>query len=531
MLSMPVIRKGGTDMEGTNNETKTCIHCGHKMASTQQICPQCMKESPSVEETKTDTPEANETPRQEEASPENTEREEIMNPETESENDNAENTAQSQPAETPTDPGAENRNNANNDPEKKKRKKKIILAAVIAAVVLALFISIFALIPKDRIGGTFDEKTAVYFDAYGLTCYAPKGWTVKENTALYYTKDSTGNNDYQAALKVEYLGEYDSFKDVLKENEDHYNKESSSKVKIDNCKDAQVSDYINADDLYVHAYIVLCDRSAFWIGGLAQEEYFDAEEFDKIILAADFEDYTSATICEYLGGHDLPEDAEWEVTRESTCTKEGEEATECPVCLQTVTREIPMIDHKIEDGEVVESTCVEKGTVTGICSICEEEVTEELPLAEHTYGDWIVTKEATESSAGTRHKECTVCVEKTEDESFTLSLEEIKDSYNTGITYNQLARTPDDYEGEKVKFKGRVLQVMEGSYGITSLRVATKGRYDNVIYVTYLSSIVESRVLEDDTVTIYGTSKGLYSYESTGAGTITIPAVSADYID
>ena len=72
---------------------------------------------------------------------------------------------------------------------------------------------------------------------------------------------------------------------------------------------------------------------------------------------------------------------------------------------------------------------------------------------------------------------------------------------------------------------------MEGSYGITSLRVATKGKYDNVIYVTYLSSIVESRVLEDDTVTIYGTSKGLYSYESTGAGTITIPAVSADYID
>ncbi|MGN0962271.1 MAG: hypothetical protein ACI4PP_01685, partial [Clostridia bacterium] len=181
--------------------------------------------------------------------------------------------------------------------------------------------------------------------------------------------------------------------------------------------------------------------------------------------------------------------------------------------------------------EIVESTCVEKGTVTGICSICEEEVTEELPLAEHTYGDWIVTKEATESSAGTRHKECTVCGEKTGDESFTLSLEEIKDSYNTGITYNQLARTPDDYEGEKVKFKGRVLQVVEGSYGVTSLRVATKGRYDNVIYVTYLSSIVESRVLEDDTVTIYGTSSGLFSYESTGAGTITIPAVSADYID
>ena len=467
---MPVIRKGGTDMEGTNNETKT-----------------------------------------------NT--------------DAKENTVPLQPDEAQTDPGAEIQDEAKKDPGKKKIRKKIIIA--VSIVVVCLLISLITFIPGGRGGIVFDEKTAVSFDVYGLTCYAPEGWVVEESGAVYYPEGSTENDDILAALSVEYLGEYDSFEDVLKENEDCYAEEYASKTKIANCKGATILDYedLLIDGLYAYAYIVLCDRSAFWIVGLAQEEYFDAEEFDKMILAADYEDYTSATICEYLGGHDLPEDAEWEVTRESTCTKEGEEATECPVCLQTVTREIPMIDHKIEDGKVVESTCVEKGTVTGICSICEEEVTEELPLAEHTYGDWIVTKEATESSAGTRHKECTVCGAKTGDESFTLSLEEIKDSYNTGITYNQLARTPDDYEGKKVKFKGRVLQVVEGSYGVTSLRVATKGRYDNVIYVTYLSSIVESRVLEDDTVTIYGTSKGLYSYESTGAGTITIPAVSADYID
>lgn len=37
---------------------------------------------------------------------------------------------------------------------------------------------------------------------------------------------------------------------------------------------------------------------------------------------------------------------------------------------------------------------------------------------------------------------------------------------DTGITYDQLARNPDDYLFEKVKFRGKVVQVMEGD-GIT----------------------------------------------------------------
>ena len=37
-----------------------------------------------------------------------------------------------------------------------------------------------------------------------------------------------------------------------------------------------------------------------------------------------------------------------------------------------------------------------------------------------------------------------------------------KEKYNTGITYNQLNRNPDDYVGEYVKFSGEVIQVSEG---------------------------------------------------------------------
>lgn len=105
-----------------------------------------------------------------------------------------------------------------------------------------------------------------------------------------------------------------------------------------------------------------------------------------------------------------------------------------------------------------------------------------------------------------------------------------KQGYETGITYDQLARTPDDYEFEKVKFTGEVIQVMEGD-GTTTIRFAVNGDYDKVLYCEYDSSIVSKRVLEDDTLTIYGVSYGLFSYEATSGATITIPAVLIENID
>lgn len=520
-------------MEEKNNEMRTCPYCGHEITEENRFCPQCKKEQPqknSEEQKSSET-----SPNTIKPSPATAPVEKAPITEVESSPETAsleETPSQETAIDKLSDPPIKQQTSENGSTVKK-RRKKIIITSVSAAALLVLIVGIIiATVSGNKISGSFDKETAISFDAYGLICYAPKGWTIKDDAAYFYDKNSTGVNDYQASISVVYFGEYDSFNDVLKDNADYYNKESSTRTKIENCKAATITDYATTDgNYYAHAYIVLCDRSAFWIGCLATEKYYDTEEFDKMILASDFEDYTSSTICEYLGGHRIAEDAEWEVTQESTCTKKGTEETKCPVCLQMVTRELPLLDHSIEDGETIESTCVEKGSVTGICTICNKEVSIELPLAEHTYGDWIITKEATESSAGTHHKECTVCGKKTEDESFTLSLEEIKDTYDTGITYNQLSRTPDEYEGKKVKFKGRVLQVIEGNYGMTSLRVATSGRYDNVIYVKYLSSIVESRVLEDDTITIYGTSEGLMSYESTGSGTITIPSISVDYIN
>lgn len=107
---------------------------------------------------------------------------------------------------------------------------------------------------------------------------------------------------------------------------------------------------------------------------------------------------------------------------------------------------------------------------------------------------------------------------------------EEKAGYETGITYEQLARTPDEYEGKLVKFMGKVIQVIEGD-DLVQIRFAVDENYDEIIFCEYEKSIVNSRVLENDLITIYGTSYGLYSYESTMGGQITVPGVVIDKID
>jgi hypothetical protein len=120
--------------------------------------------------------------------------------------------------------------------------------------------------------------------------------------------------------------------------------------------------------------------------------------------------------------------------------------------------------------------------------------------------------------------------EKKEAEAKRLAEEEEKKGYETGITYNQLARTPDDYIGEKVKFRGKVVQVIEGD-GTTQIRFAVGENYDTILFGEFDSSIVGSRVLEDDVITIMGVSSGLLTYESTMGGDISIPGMLVEKIE
>lgn len=106
-------------------------------------------------------------------------------------------------------------------------------------------------------------------------------------------------------------------------------------------------------------------------------------------------------------------------------------------------------------------------------------------------------------------------------------------SYRTDITYDQLARTPDEFENDKLTMTGQVVQVMEDDdNNTTNLRVAIDGNFDNIVVVGIKNSnLNNSHILEDDLITFYGTSRNLISYDSTLSGQITVPAVRADQID
>ncbi|MBZ5958180.1 hypothetical protein KIJ03_02030 [Leuconostoc gelidum subsp. gasicomitatum] len=105
-------------------------------------------------------------------------------------------------------------------------------------------------------------------------------------------------------------------------------------------------------------------------------------------------------------------------------------------------------------------------------------------------------------------------------------------SYKTDITYEQIARTPDSYEDKKIQFTGKVLQTMENDDDSVQIRLAVDGNYDNILLVNIDKSLLNnSRILEDDLITVSGISKGTVSYKSTSGSRITIPSMDSKVIN
>ena len=159
---------------------------------------------------------------------------------------------------------------------------------------------------------------------------------------------------------------------------------------------------------------------------------------------------------------------EWRVTKPATETEKGSKARDCTVCDHVQTETIPMLEHEHSYGDwqkdktrhwkecscgektevgnhtfddwtiTKKPTTTETGSRERTCSICKYTQTETLPVhthdvhdetwkydktqhwqecscgeklnvANHIYGDWKVTKEATETEVGSRERGCTVC--------------------------------------------------------------------------------------------------------------------------
>lgn len=105
------------------------------------------------------------------------------------------------------------------------------------------------------------------------------------------------------------------------------------------------------------------------------------------------------------------------------------------------------------------------------------------------------------------------------------------------LDYRAALADPDTYAGTLVQLTGSVLQVLEddtyaetrGVY--TVMRVATRGEFDDVVYVTWFRPASAEPVSEGDSVTVQGVAKGLYEYANEAGDRIVLPRIEAEMVE
>jgi hypothetical protein len=101
----------------------------------------------------------------------------------------------------------------------------------------------------------------------------------------------------------------------------------------------------------------------------------------------------------------------------------------------------------------------------------------------------------------------------------------------TPIPYNQLAKNPSKYEGDRVVFQGQIAEAQE-DYGVGIMRLNVTdegyGLWTDDVWVDYEGEIESA---QDDIVTVYGTITGEKSYDTEIGGSRSIPQVEMRYIE
>lgn len=104
---------------------------------------------------------------------------------------------------------------------------------------------------------------------------------------------------------------------------------------------------------------------------------------------------------------------EWVVTKEATCTSEGEKVQYCKDCDKELYREkIEKKAHTLVKDAAVDATCTTPGKTEGThCSACGEVIVkqDEIPALGHSFGDWEIVSKATCENAGELKRVCSVC--------------------------------------------------------------------------------------------------------------------------
>lgn len=102
------------------------------------------------------------------------------------------------------------------------------------------------------------------------------------------------------------------------------------------------------------------------------------------------------------------------------------------------------------------------------------------------------------------------------------------------FSYEEISRYPNAYKGKLAKYTGKVVQTQDRR-GTTWFRLSvTKGEYDiwdDTIFVEFkYDNTVNTRILEDDIVTVYGEMAGIKTYTAILGNEVQIPYLKAKYV-
>lgn len=123
--------------------------------------------------------------------------------------------------------------------------------------------------------------------------------------------------------------------------------------------------------------------------------------------------------------------------------------------------------------------------------------------------------------------------ESSEDEDIEIDEKALKSS-SKAYTFKQIARNPEEYKGKAIKLTGKVVQVLYDGNTVDMRVDMTKdeyGLYDDTVYITYEATDGESKILEDDIITVWGICGGEYSYTSTMGTPVTLPLIYGYFVD
>lgn len=96
------------------------------------------------------------------------------------------------------------------------------------------------------------------------------------------------------------------------------------------------------------------------------------------------------------------------------------------------------------------------------------------------------------------------------------------------LNFREALEDPDSVEGQYLHMNGRVLQVILDSNVV--MRVATRGAYEDVVYITCERTEMTEKLKEGDRLTIYGFACGNYTYKTASGKVVTLPYIRADLI-